>query len=272
MTVFIIVGIVLFIVGAFLIFNYFKQKKKLEAISGIETTTASALKEIWKGVSGEIGTGSFEEPAEVKGILECENPIESEIEKQPCAYYRMSVTRKWEETYYETDSEGNRQRRTRQGSDIVSSNTRSVPFLVRDDTGTVKVNPNDAQIDGERIVDRFEPESAVSSGRISFGNFSFSLGGLGTTSGRRTLGYQFTETILPLNRRLYVLGAASDSSGELIIQKPREKGQFIISLKSEEELLKSSKSGMTWSLVGAIACFVVGIVCIILHFMQPVTP
>jgi hypothetical protein len=268
MSGFLIIAIVLFVVGPFLIVSYLKQKKKAEAISGIETTTAAALKEIWQGVAGEIGSGSFEEPAEVKGMLECGNPIESEIAKQSCAYYRMSVTRKWEETYYETDSEGNRQRKTRQGSDTVSSNTRSVPFLVRDDTGTVKVNPNGAKIDGDRVVDRFEPESAASSGTISFGNFSLSLGGLSTTSGRRTLGYQFSETILPLNRRLYILGSASDSSGELMIQKPREKGQFIISLKSEEELIKSSQSGMKWSLIGAIACFAVGIVFIILHFMQ----
>ncbi len=265
-----IVGIVLCLIGGFLVFIYFKQKKKVEALSGIETTTASALKEIWQGVSGEIGTGSFEEPSEVKGVLECEHPIESEIGKQPCAYYSMRVLRKWEEEYYENDSEGNRQRKTRQGSDTVSSNTRSVPFLVRDDTGTVKVDPTDANIDGERIVDRFEPESAVSGGTISFGNFSFSLGGVGRTGGRRTLGYQFTESILPLNRRVYILGAASDSSGELMIQKPREKGQFIISLKSEEELIKSSKSGMTWSLVGAIACVVIGIGCIIADVLNVV--
>ncbi len=265
-----IVGIVLCGVGGFLVFSYFKQKKKMEAISGVETTTAAALTEIWKGVSDEIGTGSFEEPAEMKGVLECERPLESEIEKQPCVYYSMRVLRKWEEEYYETDDDGNRERKTRQGSDTVSSNTRSVPFQVRDDTGTVKVNPNDANIDGERIVDRFEPESAVSGGTISFGNFSFSLGSGSRSGGRRTLGYQFTETILPLSRRVYVLGTASDSSGELMIQKPREKGQFIISLKSEEELLKSSKSGMTWSLVGAVACFVIGVGCIIADVLNVV--
>ena len=265
-----IVGIVLCLVGGFLVFSYFKQKKKMEAISGVETTTAAAITEIWQGVSGEIGTGSFEELAEVKGVLECEQPIESEIDKQPCVYYSMQVQRKWEEEYYENDSEGNRQRKTRQRSDTVSSNSRSVPFLVRDDTGTVKVNPTDADIGGERIVDRFEPESAVSGGTISFGNFSFSMGSVGRSGGRRTLGYQFTETILPLNRRVYVLGTASDSSGELIIQKPREKGPFIISMKSEEELLKSSKSGMTWSMVGAIACFVIGVGCIIADLLNVV--
>lgn len=265
----IIIGIVLVVVGAFLVYSYFNQKKRMEAISGVETTTTSALHEIWKGVSGEIGTGSFEEPTEVKGMLECDNPIESEIDKQPCVYYSMSVTRKWEEDYYEKNQQtGRNERKTRQGSDIVSSNTRSVPFRIRDETGTVQVDPNDAKIDGEQIVDRFEPETAVSGGKISFGKFSFSLGGMRAAGGRRTLGYHFSETILPLNRRVYVLGAASDFSGQLKIQKPREKGQFIISMKSEEELLKSSQSGMTWSLIGAIACFVIGVIFVILHFSQ----
>jgi len=266
----IIIGIVLFIVGAFLVWNYFSQKKRMEAISGVETSTAASLHELCQGVASEIGKGSFEEVAEVKGVIECEQPIESEIEKQSCVYYSMRVTRKWEEEYYEKDEESGRNvKKTRQGSDTVSSNTRSIPFKVRDDTGTILVNPKDANIDGEQIVDRFEPQTAISGGSISFGSFSFSLGGEGSGGGRRTLGYSFNETILPLNRNIYVLGAASDSSGDLVIQKPREKGkQFLISLKSEEELLTSSQSGMKWSLYGAIACFVVGVVFVVLHFIQ----
>jgi hypothetical protein len=266
----IVIGIVLFVVGGFLVYSYFNQKKRMEAISGVETSSAGMLQEIWKGVADEIGTGSFEQEAEIKGVIECDNPLESEIDKQPCVYYSMSVTRKWEEEYYEKNEEtGQNERKIRKGSDTVSSNTRSVPFKVRDDTGTILVNPNDAKMDGEQIVDRFEPENTVSGGKISIGNFSFSLGGLSALGqGRRTLGYHFSETILPLNRNVYVLGSASDSSGQLMIQKPREKGQFLISLKSEEELLKSSKSGMTYSLIGAIACFVVGLIFVVIHFMQ----
>lgn len=265
-----IIGIVLFIVGAFLVWNYFKQKKRMEAISGVETSTAASLQELCQSVAGEIGKGSFEEVAEVKGVIECEQPIESEIGKQSCVHYSMRVTREWEEDYYERDQQSGRDvKKTRKGSDTVSSNIRSVPFKVRDDTGTILVNPNDANIDGEQIVDRFEPQTAISGGTISFGNFSFSLGGIASGGGRRTLGYRFKESILPLNRNVYVLGSASDSSGELMIQKPREKGkQFLISLKSEEELLASSQSGMKWSLYGAIACFVVGVILVIVQFVQ----
>jgi hypothetical protein len=265
-----IIGIVFFLGGAFLVYNYFSQKRRLEALVGVETSTTASLQEICQGVANDIGKGSFGQVAEVKGVIECEQPLESEIAKQPCVYYSMAVTRKWEEEYTEKNSQtGKMERKTRQGSDTVSSNTRSVPFKVRDDTGTILVNPKDAKIDGERVVDRFEPEASVSSGKVSFGKFSISLGGIGAAGGRRTLGYNFTETLLPLNRNVFVLGSASDSSGELMIQKPKEKKeQFLISLKSEEELLASAKSGTKWSLVGAIACFVVGVVFIILQLAR----
>lgn len=268
--VLLIIGIVLMAVGAFLVYSYFSQKKKMEAISGVETSTTAALTELCNSVSSEIGKGSFEEIAEIKGVIECDNPIESEIAKQACVYYSAAVTRKYEEEYYETNPQTKqRERKIRQGSDTVSSNSRGVPFNVRDDTGTLQVNPNDANIDGEKVVDRFEPETAVRGGTISFGGFSIALSGSSSGGGRRTLGYQFTETLLPLKRNIYVLGAASDSSGQLMIQKPKEKGKpYILSLKSEEELVTSAKSGMTWSLVGAIACFVIGVVLVILNFVQ----
>lgn len=264
-----IIGIMLVVIGVVFVFVYLGQKKKMEAISGVETSTAAGLTELCNGVSSEIGKGSFEEISEVKGVIECDNPIQSEIAKESCVYYSATVTRKYEEEYYETNPQTKkRERKIRQGSDTVSSNSRSVPFNVRDDTGVILVNPKEANIDGEKVVDRFEPETSVRGGSISFGGFTLNLSGGSSGSGRRTLGYQFNETILPLHRNVYVLGAASDSSGQLMIQKPKEKGKpFIISLKSEEELLKTATSGMTWSRVGAIACIVIGVVLIILQFV-----
>ena len=94
------------------------------------------------------------------------------------------------------------------------------------------------------------------------------LGDDQTTGRRRTLGYHFREWLLPLNRAVYVLGSASDMSGELMIQKPREKGKFLISLKSGEELVTSAKSGMTWGLYGSIVCFIIGLIFVILHFVK----
>jgi hypothetical protein len=271
----IIIGIICIVAAGGVLYNYFSNKKRLEEITAVETSTAGSLQAICQGVADEIGAGSFQQQTEVKGVVECDQPLESELAKQPCVHYRMSVEREWEEDYEEvytvTDPEtGREEQRTRQatrrGSETVSSNSRSIPFVVRDETGTIAVDPEDAKLDTEQVVDRFEPQSAASGGTISFGGMSFSVGSSDRGARRRTLGYRFKEWILPLNRPVYILGQASDKSGQLRIQKPTDKGKFIISLKSEEELLKSAKTGMTWSLIASIILFLAGVVLVILHF------
>lgn len=271
----IIVGVIFIVIGVVMLMNYFNSKKRLEEMSAAEVSTTASLHKICQGVASEIGKGSFEQKTELKGVIECDQPLESEIAKQSCVHYRMSVEREWEEDYEEEyterDSEtGEEVQKTRQGtrkgSDSVSSNSRSTKFQIRDETGSILVDPEGAEIDVEQVADRFEPHTSAS-GTISFGGFSMSLGDTGSTGRRRTLGYHFREWLLPLNRSVYILGSASDMSGELMIQKPREKEKFLISLKSEEELLTSAKSGMTWGLYGSIVCFIIGLVFVILHFV-----
>ena len=63
---FIIIGGVLFIGGAALVWNYFNQKKRMEAISGVETSTTASLQERCQGVASEMEKGFFEEIAEVE--------------------------------------------------------------------------------------------------------------------------------------------------------------------------------------------------------------
>ncbi|GAK57359.1 hypothetical protein U27_04324 [Candidatus Vecturithrix granuli] len=272
-----IIGGILLVVGIILLVIYFSNKRKFEEMYTVETSTTAALRDVWQGVADEIGAGSFEQKTEINGVIECDQPIESELAKERCVHYRMSVERNWEEDYEEEYTEKDpasgrmvrkTRRGTRKGSDSVANNSRSTKFYVRDETGTILVDPEGANIDVEQVIDRFEPSSSVSRGNISFGGRSFSIGTSRDSGRRRTLGYHFKEWLLPLNRRVYIMGSASDRSGELMIQKPREKGKFLISLKSEEELIASAKSGMTWGLYGAIACFIIGIVLMILQFMR----
>jgi hypothetical protein len=64
--------------------------------------------------------------------------------------------------------------------------------------------------------------------------------------GRRTIGYRYEESAIPVGRDVYVLGEAADSGGALTIRKPSGKGtRFIVSLKSEEALVKGARTGGT---------------------------
>ncbi len=186
-----------------------------------------------KSINEELGqTGGFKQQVEVKGMIACDSPLTGELSKQPCVYYDMKVEERYEETYWDKDANGNQVRKTRTGKTTVSSNTQKVAFQIKDDTGKITINPNGAEIDAIKVVDKYEPHNANQT-TISFGEFQLNLSGEGGDD-RKILGYEYTESILPLDRKAYVIGLASDTSGELAIQQPTEKGKpFIITLKSE---------------------------------------
>lgn len=151
----------------------------------------------------------------------------------------------------------------------MSQNARMVPSWIQDQTGRIKVDPAGASIEGVQVIDQFQPEDLRRPQQaLSLGSFAFQLDTRSITDNRRTLGYRFREVILPLEQNIYILGSANEASGELTIQKPREKGQkFIISVKSEEELLASSRSTMKWLQIGAIGCMGLGLILLIMSLV-----
>lgn len=265
----VVIGIVLLILGGALLLVRRSQQGKLLEIMGTKTSTAQELTQSAEYVAERLGErGSFKQVAEVKGILKCDNPLRSEIAQEPCAYYSMTVTREYEESYWTTDSQTKRRvRRTRRGSDVVSQNSQRIPFWVEDATGPIWVNPEGADIDAVQVVDKFESNTG---GVITLGGFSFDVGSTvgQMLSDSRTLGYRFRESILPIGRRIYVLGEVADSTGTVQIQKPSAKGKFIISLKSEEELVRSTKSTIQWLLVGAVVSGVAGLGLVVAGLLQ----
>lgn len=227
------IAVVLFIIGR-------SQSKKALDLASTETASAAGLALEASDVAKEIGAGSFSRTAEIKGLVECGSPLKAEMSGAACVWYRSTVTREYEETYTERDSDGRSKTGTRRGSETVSSNERRARFMVRDESGVIVVDPEGAPIDGERVLSKFEQGDVGPS--LSIGGFKLSLSALG--GGRRTIGYKIEEWALPLGARVYVLGEARDDGGELRIAKPAAKGgRFIITMKSEEQLLSSAKTG-----------------------------
>ncbi len=255
-----IAGVVLLIVGVVLMFIRRAQQSKLFEISTTATSTVQELAKAADYVAERLGEkGSFRQVAEVKGRVRCDSPLTSEIAGQPCVYYAMSVTREYEERYWDTDPQTKRRvQRTRRASETVASNSQRVPFWLEDSTGRIQIIPDGAEMDVAQVVDRFEQGGRDGGQTITFGGFTIDVGGF--LSGSRTLGYRFRESLLPVDRQVYLLGEAGDSTGELAIQRPQEKGKkFLVSMKSEEELTRSLGSSVRWLLVGAIASGVIGV-------------
>lgn len=265
----VIIGLVLMVIGVILIFVQKGQKARAGHITLVETSTCADLAQSCQDVAGEIGPGSFRADAEVKGTIEPAQELRSEIRGEPCIYYHTRVEREYEEDDWETDSEGRRKRVTHRRSEVMSDTERREKFYVRDATGRVLVNPEGAALDPLEIVEEFQPGGPSEDGALlRFGNFSLSLGGM-LGGNRRTLGYRYQEWIVPINRQVYVLGQATDSSGELCIERPTEGDKsFIISLKSEEQLLAAAKGSARWAGLSAGILLAVGAVLLVVGLIM----
>ncbi|MEL7085658.1 MAG: E3 ubiquitin ligase family protein [Cyanobacteria bacterium J06597_1] len=232
--------------------------------AGLMAATDTSTVELLESMASDLSGSSLSYLTEVKGMVVADNPLVSELSQTECVYYSMKVEREYEEEEYETDSDGNRRRTTHTRSQTVSQNKRSLPFYVQDSTGKIQVRPEGAQLIAEKVVDRFEPEGGARSG-LSMGSFNLdiNIGRFNLGSGSRTLGYRFTEEVIPINRDIYVLGEASGNAHQLAIKKPAS-GPMIVSVKSEEQLQQDAgKSGKAF-LFGAAICAVIAAICLVM--------
>lgn len=269
-----ILGGIFLLVGFGLFFLQRSAKQKLASIRQARQQTVAELQQTAQGVAAEIGSGSWRDYVKVSGNVQCDQPLTSELKQVPCVYYRMIVEREYEETVTKRDSDGQTTRETERSSEIVSQNQQSTPFLLTDGTGEILINPMNADIETVSILDEFQAESSMG-GSLSFGGFSLSLGG--DSAGRRTIGYRYRESILPLERRVLILGQVTDAQGvpggstniQLAIEKPTEKGKkFLISLKSQEQLQQGAANTAKYAFYGMISAFVAGIVLLVAGFTQ----
>ncbi|HEY9619257.1 MAG TPA: E3 ubiquitin ligase family protein [Crinalium sp.] len=256
-----IIGLILIAVGVALFFVQKHQKARAFSIRSARSVTVAELAQMAKSIAQEIGGGSWRDYVKVTGVIQCDRPLTSQLKQETCVHYKMEVRREYEETVTRKDSEGKSYQDTERGSEVISSNQQSTPFTVRDETGQIEVNPDGAGIETIKVLDEFRQEPIVG-GMLSFGGFSLALGS--SPGHRRTLGYHYSESVLPLYRKVLVVGTVSDSGG-LALQKPSDSDKhFIISLKTDEELTKNADQSAKYAFYGMVACVAVGILLLLI--------
>lgn len=210
-------GIAALVAAGVLLYFRGRQLGKIESMSQIETSGCSEVSDLSAGT-----------PVEVKGTLRCEQPLTSEMAGRECAYYISQVVREYEEPDRDDDRTGSNRR-----SEMIASNEQFAPFVVEDETGTVGVRPEGAEIDALQVMNRFERDTEGGPG-ITLGGFTVNLG-----NRERTIGYRYQESILPVDEPVYVLGVARED-GEVGAPRPEEETdkRFLISYRSEEQLEK----------------------------------
>lgn len=259
-----IAGIVLLLLAAGVAWFAKSRRAHAREATATETLTAAELAALASGVAGEVGGGSFRQRCEVVGAAApgTNGNLQAPHSGTEAVWYRAEVVhRYWVQERRTVDGHTRWERDERE--ETVSDLTSEQPFLVADASGgaAVLVAPDGASIDEpEQTVDRFEP------GRAGNGNGSPSSGILDSVvaafieSGERsgTLGFAYREWVIRPGARLYVHGEAADATGALRFAKPQD-GRYVISTRTEEEIVGEAQSHARWATIGAAVLAVAGV-------------
>jgi len=156
--------------------------REIALMTSLETSGAGSVAKLSPGMV-----------VEVKGTLRVRSPLTAEFSGKPCAYFKAEIER--EEVYYERDSQGRDQRKTR--STTVYSNMKHRQCLVEDSTGRIGIDFDDATVEAVQTVN--EPTAEPSSGSGIIGGVLSALSNSNSTFTRK-------ERILAPDIPIYVLG------------------------------------------------------------------
>ncbi|MCJ7665806.1 MAG: E3 ubiquitin ligase family protein [Actinobacteria bacterium] len=256
-----IIGGVLIIAGGILGFIVpRKMKNKNIEIKFMKTIPVSELKEILTGNAG-AGLEGYRHYCELKGGAGSDNPQKAPFSEKGVAYYNANLYQVYEETETYRDEKGVTRRRVKRSESLISNQKSSNPIIVEDpasgDRVYIDTSLSGLQLTALKTLDKFEPSNNTNKNSF-LDNLKFSA------LGSRTLGFRMVENTIPIGQALYVLGEAILEGGKINIIRPRESNKpFIVSVKSEEDIVKANNKSANIALIFAILIALAGILIMI---------
>lgn len=236
----IIAGVILLLVAVGAFFVVRSQRKRLDAIASTDTVPCNAL--------------VADQACEVVGAAKAgpDGALAGPSSGKPCVWHHQTVTQHWEE--WERDSDGDRRRVSR--SNVVSDETSTELFTLRDSAGEVLVNPDGATVD--------DPVKShdMRTDRNSLGGRDMVDKVISALDSRSDEEIEVEEWIIPLDEALYVRGNPVQVEMGLIMNDPDD-GHFLISTRSEQQLAGSAKKWATVATVGGIVAALGGLVLVV---------
>lgn len=238
----IIISIVFILVGVMLIgYFYPKTKKRIGEITNTETTKISELKEMLS-----VETTKY---VELKGKASNKNSIEAPYSKKQVAYYEYYVYRK----YKVRNDDGT----TREEEDLVSSQKSEQDINFIDDSCEESVLLN--------VLKGCKIDIPVTYNKFESSRGSTEILGIRFGDNPDTIGHKIEEKAIEVNQDLYVIGEAYKDGEKIHIRKPLDnKKPFIVTTKSEEELIKSLKKTSIIQLIASIVLIIAGIIVFVI--------
>ena len=254
-----IISLALIIIGFLLIF-YFRNKNKNDVleIKYMKTKSIKELKDIFNQME-ENGLGNdYKEYVELKGKIISDKLFITPFSNREVAYCQSEITQVTQTTEQYKDSNGCYRTRTNKIDIPISSEKTSQEIEISDISTdfpiVVELNSTGCKLELPKTFDRFE-------NRNNLNNYpyfrSFSL----SRFGAETIGFKMIEKTIEKNQNIYVIGEAFKVGDTIHIGKPMDnKKPFIVTTKSEEEIINSSNRESMFYLIFGIVIIIIGIV------------
>ena len=249
---------ILLIGGGLAAIFYFRPKTKnnVTEIKFMKTKTISELKDMFSQMDSSGLGNDYREFVELKGTVVSDTLVDTPFSNRKVVYCNSKVAQVTESKEQYRDSNGNTRTRVTKHENTISNEKSSQDISMKDastdESVVLEINGTGCDLDIPKTFDRFEPKNNLS--RYSYFNY-FSL----ERFGAETLGFKMTEETIDANQSLYVIGEAFRVGDKIHIGKPNDsKKPFIVTTKSEEDLVNSSNQQALFLLIGGIIAIAVG--------------
>lgn len=234
-----------------------KTQNNITEIKYMQTKTISELKDMFNQMDSNGLGQDYREFVELKGTAVSSNLVGTPFSNREVVYCESKLAQVTETNEQYRDNNGNlRTRTTKQENTISDEKTSQEISMVDNSTNepvVLEINGTGCNLDIPKTFDRFEPKANLGNYRY-FNSFSWNR------YGSETLGFKMIEKTIEANQNLYVIGEAFKVGNIIHIGKPQDnKKPFIVTTKSEEDLINSSNQKSLFLLIGGLIAIAVGI-------------
>lgn len=243
-----------------------KTQNNITEIKYMQTKSISELNDMFNQMKENGLENEYREFVELKGTIVSDKTVNTPFSNRKVAYCKSQLSQVTEIREQYRDSNGYMQTRTTKHENKISEEKTSQEILMTDTSSNktviLEINSTGCKLDIPKTFDRFEPKSNLS-GYNYFNSFSWNR------FGAETLGFKMIEETIDENQNLYVIGEAFKVGDTIHIGKPQDsKKPFIVTTKSEEELVNNSNQHSLFLLIGGIAAIVIGVIMLISKFAK----
>ncbi len=254
----------LLLVGGGCVAIFYIRPKTLNNVTEIkymQTKTISELDDMFRQMDSNGLGNDYREYVELKGVVKSDNLVDTPFSNRKVVYCDSTLSQVTEFREQYRDGNGHMQTRVTKHENTISNEKSSQEIYLNDnscqETVALEINGTGCKLDIPKTFDRFEPKGNLGNYKY-FNSFSWNR------YGAETLGFKMTEKTINENQNLYVIGEAFRVGNQIHIGKPQDnKKPFIITTKSEEDLVNKSTQNAKIALVGGIIAIVIGIVMLL---------